>query len=280
MIKKDSKVALTCGIQNENEYINEYVEHYLNIGFNHIILLVNDYPSNIPVLQDILQPYLKTHVTLDETYAGSADRNRQWNGYNYSYYKYGKFYDWMAFFDADEFLFLNKHDTIQEYLASDPIYKFNYIKFNWRLMSDNGQIYKQPGKVTERFTEYVENPPSMIRRRSENTHTKAMVKTKQEIMFRHPHYCLMNRSKCITGSGLEAYASTPFTDAPDYDMAELRHYWSKSTEEFCNRRLTRTQMYDGVKEDVDKDVNRYFMWNERTPEKENFIKEFRQQHNI
>lgn len=34
----DLKIVVSCPIKNDNEYLIEFVEHYLNLGFNAIYL--------------------------------------------------------------------------------------------------------------------------------------------------------------------------------------------------------------------------------------------------
>ena len=54
-------VALFCVFRNEHIYINEFIEHYLNLGFNHIYLIDN---SSNDKLDNMLNPKFKSDVSI------------------------------------------------------------------------------------------------------------------------------------------------------------------------------------------------------------------------
>ena len=43
----DLKIVVSCPIKNDNEYLIEFVEHYLNLGFNAIYLYDNNDDDSI-----------------------------------------------------------------------------------------------------------------------------------------------------------------------------------------------------------------------------------------
>lgn len=61
-------------------------------------------------------------------------------------------FDWVAFIDIDEFLYLDGK-SLKEFLSKDCFADTDIIHLNWRVYTDNGQIYHSPGTVQERFTE-------------------------------------------------------------------------------------------------------------------------------
>ena len=101
------KFALCAIAGNENLYIREWVEHHLNIGFDKIIIYAND-PKEDPnlilfdyVMQNKVEiiPWYKTN-TPDGSFQGMV----QCPAYNDCLHRYGIEFDWIAFFDIDEFL--------------------------------------------------------------------------------------------------------------------------------------------------------------------------------
>ena len=54
----DLKIVVSCPIKNDNEYLIEFVEHYLNLGFNAIYLYDNNDDDSI-IPSEILASYIK-----------------------------------------------------------------------------------------------------------------------------------------------------------------------------------------------------------------------------
>ena len=53
----DLKIVVSCPIKNDNEYLIEFVEHYLNLGFNAIYLYDNNDDDSI-IPSEILASYI------------------------------------------------------------------------------------------------------------------------------------------------------------------------------------------------------------------------------
>lgn len=273
------KVAVVCMIKRETDILDEFIQHHLNIGFDNIILLTNDDPKDLPALRVQVEPY-GDKVILDDYWVGSTDKNRQWNAYQKAYTDYGKDYDWMFFHDCDEHLVLKKHKDIKEFLSSDPYYKANMIHVCWTVYGDNGHVHRTEGTLEERFPiPLPDETKSIYPRILLNDHVKTGLRTGMQIWWRHPHTALVQRAKCVTGSGNEGHMASPF-ERDDRSVIELRHYLYRSTEEYCTRRFLRLQGCDGVKEDIQRDINNYFRDNECTKEKVEFIERFLADHNL
>ena len=93
-------------------------------------------------------------VTLID-YRGLKGNNRnspQMRAYYDCYEKHSKEYDWLSFFDKDEYLMLKpKGIKIQRFLENK---RYNYcpiVKINWLMFSDNGQINYENKSTTKRF---------------------------------------------------------------------------------------------------------------------------------
>ena len=133
----------------EGDYIQEWVEYNLNLGFDQIIIGDNndDYSEN---LKDILIDYIKNgKVTIIDI----KDYNiTQIQFYHHVYKNLVGSFDWVLFYDIDEFLVLNKHKTVNEYLEQEKFNDFDIIKINWKVMSNNGYVIQLNKPVLERFT--------------------------------------------------------------------------------------------------------------------------------
>ena len=114
-------VGLCCIVKNENKYLKEYVEYYLNLGFDKIIIGDNN---------DILGEQVKDVVKESEKVTIINVRGQkkiQCRFYEDCYKKFKDVCDWMAFFDADEFLELNNHNNIKDFLSDNIFLAFNYL---------------------------------------------------------------------------------------------------------------------------------------------------------
>lgn len=134
----------------EGKYINEWVEYNLSIGFDHIIIGDNN-DDNTENLAKILMKYIKegkvTVVDIKDYYIKQIDF------YKYAYQNLVGRFDWVLFYDIDEFLVLNKHSNVNDYLKQKKFKNFDVIKICWKVMSNNGYVVEIDKPVLERFTE-------------------------------------------------------------------------------------------------------------------------------
>ena len=67
------------------------------------------------------------------------------------------YYDWLTFFDIDEYLVLNKENNIQQFLTSSRYDKCELVKINFAFYTDNNQLEFENKPLMERFTEKKKN---------------------------------------------------------------------------------------------------------------------------
>ena len=128
--------------------------HYEKLGFNHIFLYDNN-DQNDERFEDIIQDEInKGFVSLINyrSYRGEKD-NPQYDAYYDCYEKHNKNYNWIAFFDIDEYLEIKPNNiTIQQFLDNERFNKCQHIKINWIIYSDNDLIHYENKSLQERFT--------------------------------------------------------------------------------------------------------------------------------
>ena len=142
---------------------------------------------------------------------------------------------------------------------------------NWKYYGDNNKLYYEPKPLTQRFTK-----PFYFTRKNMNINkyltsaAKSIVRGGLNIIWQHcPHY-LNNTINCRpNGEILNDYFSPP-----NYSIAYINHYTTKSTEEFAER-LNRGDVI--VKIDENYYRNRiykyYFFFNSKTQKKLDLFKE-------
>lgn len=274
------RVALCLATKCDNKYLKEYIAHHLSIGINKFILIDNNEPDAENPL-DVLQEYLDYIIYIDKR--GNHSLSRQWDFYTEVYNQYNEQFDWICFWDSDEYLFLNIHKTIQDWLSMECFKDVDVVAPNWKMYSDNNLLEYDDRPVIDRFTE----PCPLDVRAGYNfphdNHIKSIIRChgRKDIVFKHPHFAISVSGiplKTANASGHIIRSNWPFCEY-NFKHAELRHYQTKSTQEFCERRLSNVRnadlrRFDGTKINIQDEVHYYFMLNEYTDEKMNYIRKF------
>lgn len=198
------KTALVCIARNEDRYIDEWIQYHLKLGFDKIFVFADRWQYVGPRLPNVKVMNIKIEGCPPQIPT-----------YDYALGSFGDKYDWMAFFDVDEFLVLKKHRTVKEFLAD----KKESVGINWKLFGDNG-LTEDDGSygVLDRFTRCQSVP---------NQHVKCIVKCTSETEMATPH----NPNHPWRGSDgeLHEYAYCPSGNTSE---AQINHYFCKTRDEF------------------------------------------------
>ena len=226
----NTKVGLCIICKTENLYIKEFSEHYKHLGYNHIFIYDNNdiYGERF---EKVLQKEIDEGFISIINYRGDKERPI-FKAYIDCYEKNSKNYDWISFFDIDEFLELKpKNIKIQEFLDNP---RYNYcqnVKFNWLLFSDNDKIYYENKPIQKRFTLALYN-------NTLNNHVKSTVRGNLKTNYWkgawNPHSGL-NNYNCCSSSGKKISNRSPFNVPYDYKYGYLKHYRTKTIEEYLNK---------------------------------------------
>ena len=266
--KSKIKVAMCAIARKENRYIKYFIEFYKKIGYNHIYLYDNNDPEDesvddVQVVKDgIKEGYITLINYKDIPY--HPNMLSQMKAYYSCYENYNLEYDWISFFDIDEFLILQpKGITIQEFL-DNPIYNdCDNIKFSWKVFTDNNQLEYQEGSPIDRF-------PIETKFKYENRHVKSIARGGLNYTnykrTNNPH-CIWSDIKSCTSSG-KPIDSSPYIMPPDTKTSWLNHYVTKSVREFFEKKYKSKIDVDTIsKSTKDYLFNYFFAVNEKTKEK-------------
>ena len=175
--KKETRICLCAIGKNENLYIKEYLNHYKMLGYNHIYIYDNN-DNNSQNFSDFLKQDLNDEFISIIDYIGYRGKynNSQKEAYFDCYKNNKKNYDWLSFFDFDEFLVL-KNQTIQEYLDDNIFKNCEIIKINWLVYTSNKEsLYYEKKPLKIRF-----NNPDV--NNTANSHIKSIVRGKLKGKF-------------------------------------------------------------------------------------------------
>jgi hypothetical protein len=267
----NTKVCMCAIGKKENPYAKEFVNHYINLGYNQIYIYDNNDPND-EKFEDVLKKeisYNLVNIINYRGYRGKANKP-QFDAYQDCYDKYSGICDWISFYDFDEFLVLKDHETIQEFLDQEKFSECINVKINWLTYSDNELIHYEDKPVQERFT-------TSLPKDNENRHIKSTVrghlKSNYWSKLWNPHSSLGNFTSCIP-TGEKTDANSPFHTPWNFEGAYIKHYVTKSLEEYLGKiRRGRSDLKVTINNKYwKKKFKFYFERNKKTKEKLDYIK--------
>ena len=151
---------------------------------------------------------------------------------NDCYKKNNIIYDWLIFYELDEYLFLKNFTNIKSFLNDLRFYKCKKIVLNAIFHTDNNLIYYDNRSLIERF------PEREIKARNKKTGGLSIVKTIIKGGIKNLKINCIHRIstkiKGCDGFGNKIELIGIETKNSDYDNFYIDHYYCKSTEEFIN----------------------------------------------
>jgi hypothetical protein len=228
---KDKYLVVTCA-KNENPYIREWIQHYLNLDFDKIIICDNNEPDDNS-LYETISDYV------DQGYVEIFDCRgfRIFQSHAMSMFCKEGHYKWCGFFDCDEFLELNTFGSIKKYLEHKTE---ECVAFNWLMFDSNGEMDYKDLPLQERFKQ-----PYYPIINMENAFVKGLMcgghfryadiencgghlficKNRNKIMYNFGGYYPTNSN----GDNLQAMLPLR------YKEGYIKHYYTKSFEEWSKK---------------------------------------------
>ena len=212
------KVSLCLIFRDEGHYLKEWLDYHILIGIDHFYLYNNFSKDNY---KEILNPYIKKGiVTLIEFPYEYA----QAKAYQDCYEKAKDESEWLGYIDTDEYINLQKHDNISDFLKQYHLYPSLYL--NWLIFGTSGHIRENYDQLTiERYTQCWNYLTATGKSFIHNTFNNFSISI-------HFHKC--------TFLGIPLYSITPIksvcinmhsaiTRGID-KIGFINHYWSRSYE--------------------------------------------------
>lgn len=271
----NSRIVVSCPIKEDNEYLIEFVEHYLKLGFDKIYFYDNN-DNELIDPQDVLALYIRKGEVEIINYRNQPF-NDAWHRRDFfSCYDF----DWVLFVDDDEFLELKVHDDIRMFLATFDR-DTTKIAFNNLHYGDNDKLYYEKGTVQDRFP--IPLPlDSGTKNYKFNCAVKSLLKKVdiRTIQSINAHTLIDGLPYFNTNNKIIDMTSFWRMNETDisYNIAYIKHYCTKSLEEFVRCKMKRAMSNNIVHKDRFSIESYYYMYNERTTEKEYLFKQFLKQY--
>lgn len=263
-MKECYPISVACICKGEYPYLREFVDYHLLLGFDKIIIADNN-DMDGERYDTLLGAYVDMGKVVVMDYRGRNAAQLRF----YNEIIAAREYEWCAFIDADEFLTLpigSKFRNIKEFLRSDI--RIKAYKVNWMVFGDCGQIRKTNGNVVDRFVTPQKKNFKYHYAFSENAHVKSILHRDVWSWFKNnPHVATNVAYNLPNGDDCD---SSPFNMRIDYNTIYIRHYYTKSLEEWMTiknqrgfaTRIDRTEAYP---------IEDYFIYNDLTKDKIHYL---------
>ena len=226
-LKNDTNINVClCTIgKKENKYVREYVEHYQRLGVDKIFIYDNNDIINGESFEKVLGDFIKSKYIELINYRGinKAQKLSMNDCYKKNYLKY----NWLIFYDMDEFLYLKNYTNIKNFLNENKFKKCQKIRLNMVYQTDNNLLFYENKTLSERFPNYNKNIKTYI--------VKSILRGNiSGIKIYQVHY-LSKKIKGCNGFGYLVNITHSRADIIDLNYYYIKHYAFKSTEEFINK---------------------------------------------
>ena len=207
-------------VRDDDDYINEWVEYHLAIGFEHI--LIYDHKSINPVI-----PIWEDKVTVKR-----IEKELPFAEYiHLSTFRDFKSY-WIMVADVDEFLVLLQHKDVKELLVKYEA--FGGLGIPWSMYGSSGHIKKPQGLVKNNYLWRIVDT-------DDKQYVKTIANTQYFKDMGDPHFVYSTRP--LVNEAFESFTGS-LTISPR-EICKINHYFTRSYEEWIFKR-NRGTGYPGV----------------------------------
>ena len=268
------KTAVIAIAKNENHYIREWVEYNKGIGFTNVILYDNNDVDG-ERFEDVIGDYIDSGFVKLRDCRGMSSFHQK--SYQLCYDEFQNEYDWMAFFDIDEFIEIDeKYGGVEDFFSEEFFDDADMIRISWKYYDDNDlvRVVNNDYSLRSRFTRAVDE--NFV----ENKWTKGIIrgglgKITVNRGVDGAHLVLIPEIKKAVNCKGEVVSNLTIRNGRCWENAWLCHYRFKTIEEYVNKRRRgwTVEGYDKKFTDSLFNLDMFFIFNKRTKEKEDLYNE-------
>lgn len=229
--------VIVCIAKQEQDYIEEFVQYHLMLGFKHIFVYDNE---DVPTYGDMLKKYSQ-YVSVIHLPYNNYGRGVQYVALDDFMQRIVRKSNitHVAHIDIDEYIVLKQHRTISEFISEYIKDDCQGIGMNWRMFGSNGHTSKTLVPNVLRFTKCDNG----------NHHIKTIFAVKHFHSFINCHHVsyTIGNTKNTRGTVIKGSVC----DDIDFSVVQLNHYKCKTWPEFQEiRKRGRADLYLQPEEDV------------------------------
>ena len=259
-----TKICICTLGKRENRYIREFALYYKGLGVDKIYLYDN---NNIKEerFEEVINDLINNQFIEVINWRGKVKPQLQIM--NDCYKRNNNKYDWLIFYDIDEYINLRAYSNIKYFLNEKKFSKCEIIYLNLIVHTDNDQIYYENKSLIERFPETV----PITKQQGKILEIKFILRGHlKKLKIKNQHYGNKKLKNC-NGFGKPNTRERLYTKEPDYKYYYIDHYYSKSTEELIEKILKGDCRYNSrIKYNK---IERYFNQSNPTKEKIDLIEQ-------
>lgn len=212
-------LAVVSIMKDEEPYVKEWLDYHLLAGADHFYIYDND---STPEFKKILQPYIDVGIV---TYTHFPGKSRQYEAYNDAFKRFKFESRYMAWIDADEFIFPKSKPTITEVV--DEV-----LSPNPNAAALTGNLYNF-GSSGHKTADYTIGVLDRFMRRSANVdiHVSTIANPRKISFFSNPHFAFyFDGFNAVDENGNVVMG--PFNESRPTNKIEMHHHHVKSVEEY------------------------------------------------
>ena len=171
-------------------------------------------------------------------------------------------YDWLIFYESDEYINLKNFKDIKQFLSLKKFNNCQTIQLNWLMHTDNDNLYYENKSLKNRFVNSfklttISGIKSILRGKIPNITINCVHK-------------INNNLKTCDGFGRRTHLEGAGTNIIDYKYHYIDHYFCKSTQEFVNKLNKKDALF--IDSNLRDRIKVYFAINKPTKEKKEYMK--------
>ena len=276
--KFNLKVCICTLGKDENRYITEFVEYYKEYGVDKIYLYDNN-DIDGERFENVIGKYVENKYVEIIDWRGVKGTSTYYGIMDSCYQTYHNQYDWLIFYELDEFLYLKKYKNVKKFLISDKFNNCESIQLNWVHMSDNNQIFYENKPLLERFPEIGKN--IVKNKYNKICFVKTIIRGHLKNITINQNHILSEKLKACDGFGRKSKVKKIESLNPDYTYNFIRHYYGKSIQEFIEKIKRGDLLRGNDKKIIEWAIEKFFYINKITSQKIKYIqKNFGNKYNL
>ncbi|MCC4384124.1 glycosyltransferase family 2 protein [Limosilactobacillus reuteri] len=228
-------------VKDEEQYIDEWVQYHLMIGFDKIIIYDN---SDNNKIYNSLKKFIKNNTVSYQKMSGAV---RQMDAYNDALNKVMKKDCYLMFLDADEFIFLKNKNINFKKKVNEVFNKNDYIGglvINWEIFGSSHYKNKPNGLVTQNYI--YRSKYNFIK----NNHVKTICDPQKVAGVLNPHYPeYLEGYNAVNLELKNVYGA--FNKPNKKASIRINHYFTKSKAEFMKKKsrgMADSNLQRGIKD--------------------------------